>query len=337
MFHDISSVYPYTTVSTSNAEEYVADNQQEDLESDTPSPATKRAKVTVEEDRPDLSPLEIDSILSACVLDLGLFSISKVHKRVCTHDILKEKLLLSRFVPDKTWKAPKHACGKQNRSVLVAFFDSERHPSLRYSVCKDGVYCVVCILFGSQKIALTTEPLKDWSNAIRLVEKHLATSEHNRVLETSVGFLRVSSQKQLSIQQQLSKAQCDMICRNTKILNALISLIVTCGRQNVLIRGKTDQRSNFNTFLQYRAESDDDLLYHLRTCPKNAKYTSHHIQNEIISLCGNQVRSGIIAATKRAGFFTLMADECADISCTEQVAICLRYTMPDPEKNIFVA
>ena len=32
-----------------------------------------------------------------------------------------------------------------------------------------------------------------------------------------------------------------------------------------------------------------------------------------------------------------MADECADISCTEQVAICLRYTSPDPEKNIFVA
>ena len=158
---------------------------------------------------------------------------------------------MSRFVPDKTWKAPKRLCGKQNRSVPVAFFDSEQYPSLRYSVCSDGVYCVVCILFGSQEIALTTEPLQDWSNAKRIVEKHIATSDHNLSQEKSVGFLRVTGQKQQSISQQLSKAECDMIHKNTKVLNALISLIVTCGRQNVPIRGKTDQRSNFNAFLQY--------------------------------------------------------------------------------------
>jgi hypothetical protein len=126
------------SVSTSNTEEYVTDSQREDLESETPSPATRRAKVTVEEDRPDLSPLKIDSILSACVPDTGLFSISKVRKSVCTHDSLKEKLLLSRFVPDKTWMAPKHACGKYNQSFPVAFFDSERYPSLRYSVLYTG-------------------------------------------------------------------------------------------------------------------------------------------------------------------------------------------------------
>lgn len=117
-----------------------------------------------------------------------------------------------------------------------------------------------------------------------------------------------------------------MIRRNTNVLHALISLIVICGKQNVPLHGKTDDRSNFNAFLAYRAESDHDLVPHLRTCPKNVKYTSHRIQNELIGLCGNQIRIGIIASVKNAEVFIVLADEFTDVSCTEQVAICLHYT-----------
>ena len=82
-------------------------------------------------------------------------------------------------------------------------------------------------------------------------------------------------------------------------------------------------------FLTYRAEADPDLQQHLKSCPKNAKYTSHRIQNELISLCGNQIRNKIIALIKTAGVFTVLADETADISCTEQVALCIRYIVKE--------
>lgn len=84
-------------------------------------------------------------------------------------------------------------------------------------------------------------------------------------------------------------------------------------------------------FLTYRAEADPDLQ-HLKSCPKNAKYTSHRIQNELINLCGNQILNKIIASVKNAGVFTVLADETADVSCTEQVAICIRYTMKGDKK-----
>ena len=42
-------------------------------------------------------------------------------------------------------------------------------------------------------------------------------------------------------------------------------------------------------FFIYRAEVDSDLQQHLKSCPRNAKYTSHRIQNELIKLCGNQI------------------------------------------------
>ena len=64
-----------------------------------------------------------------------------------------------------------------------------------------------------------------------------------------------------------------------------------------------------------------------KPCPRNAKYTSHRIQNDLIHLCGNQIRNQIIASIKSAGIFTVLADETAEISCTEQVAICMRYTV----------
>ena len=88
--------------------------------------------------------------------------------------------------------------------------------------------------------------------------------------------------------------------------------------------------------MSYHAEADSNLQQHLKSCPRNAKYTSHRIQNDLIHLCGNLIRNQIIASIKSAGIFTVLAgetiftvltDETADISCTEQVAICMSYTV----------
>lgn len=279
-----------------------------------------------------LSASEIDAILTAEIPDLGLFSITKVRNSAATHDRLKEKLLKSRFVPSKTWVAPKRQCGQKKRCVSADFFNQELYPCVCYSVTRDALYCIVCILFGSQKIMLTTEPLMDWSNAIQLLSKHEKTADHKLAQQRSIDFLRVCNKEQLGIAQHMTKAQYELIQHNTKVLHAIISLIATCGKQNVPIRGKTDDRSNFMAFLKYRAEADPDLKQHLDSCPKNAKYTSHRIQNELINLCGNQIRSKIIGSIKTAGVFTVLADETADISCTEQVAICIRYTVNEDKK-----
>ena len=290
---------------------------------DNSAPATKRSKTSDDQSR--LSPAEIDAILIAEVPDLGLFPVAFVRNTAATCDRLKEKLLKSRFSPYKTWVAPKRQCGEKKRSVSADFFNPELYPCIRYSVSKDGLYCVACVLFGCQKVVLTTEPLTDWSNARRLISKHQKTSDHKFAQQKSVDFLRVCDREQLGIVQHMTKAEYELIRHNTKVLHAIISLIAACGKQNVPIRGKTAERSNFMAFLNFRAEADNDLEQHLRSCPKNAKYTSHRIQNEIISLCGNQIRNNIMTSIKAAGVYSVLADESADVSCTEQVAICIRY------------
>ena len=279
------------------------------------SSLTKRAK-TVSSNDCKLSPNEIDAILTAEVPDLGLFPIVKIRNSAAMHDRLKEKLLKSRFEPSKTWVAPKRQCGPNKRCVSSDFFNPQLYPCIRYSVTKDGLLCIACVLFGCQKIILTTEPLTDWSNAKRLILKHEKTGDHKFFQQKSIDFLQICDKQQLGIPQHMTRVHYEILQHNTKVLHAIVSLIATCGRQNVSIRGKMDDRSNFMAFLFYRAEGDPDLQQHLRSCPKNARYTSHRIQNELINLCGNQIRNKIIALVKASGMFTVLADETADISCT---------------------
>lgn len=85
----------------------------------------------------------------------------------------------------------------------------------------------------------------------------------------------------------------------------------------------------------FKVSCQSDLQQHLKSCPKNAKYTSHCTQNELINLCGSQIRNKILAAIKTDGLFTVLADESADVSCTEQVAICIRNTVK--EDNVYTA
>ncbi|XP_053381948.1 52 kDa repressor of the inhibitor of the protein kinase-like [Mercenaria mercenaria] len=96
-------------------------------------------------------------------------------------------------------------------------------------------------------------------------------------------------------------------------------------KQNIAFRGKTEEKSNFRALINYRAEVDSDLHDHLANSPKHAQYLSPSIQNEFIHICGNQISDSIVHRCQDARYFSILADESADVSNTEQFAFCLRY------------
>ena len=161
-----------------------------------PSPL-KRAKTVSHTLDSKLSANEVDVILTDEVPDLGLFPIVKVRNSAATHDRLQEKLLKSRF-------APKQQCGQKKHCVSDDFFNQELYPCVCYSVSKDALYCIVCILFCLRNVMLTTAPLPDWSNARRLICKHETTSDHKFAQEKSVNFLWVCDKEQLGIAQHMT-------------------------------------------------------------------------------------------------------------------------------------
>ena len=108
-------------------------------------------------------------------------------------------------------------------------------------------------------------------------------------------------------------------------MNSIIRCVIFCGKQNVALRGHTDETGNFRSLLKFRAETDPILEKHLAEAPRNATYISPQIQNELIELCSQQVVKPIFDEVKDAKFYSLLADETSDVSNTEQVSICLRY------------
>ena len=81
---------------------------------------------------------------------------------------------------------------------------------------------------------------------------------------------------------------------------------------------------NFKALLQFRMESGDAVLKeHYQTSPKNAKYNSKTIPNELIEITGEWLCNSTLKEGKQAKFCTILADKVADVSNMEQLCIVL--------------
>ena len=219
------------------------------------------------------------------------------------------------------------------RRVPAFVFDKENYRTLSYSVKEDGVYCADCVAFSTSQVTLVSRPLTDWSNAKKQVDKHLTSKDHQIAVSKSREFLKVCTKEQDSITGQLNKAYQDTVNKNRDALSSIVRTIILCGRQNLALRGRQEDHGNFISLLKYRAETDQALATHLANAPKNATYISPLIQNELINLCGKQISTIISSECKKANFFTLLADECSDVSNTEQISLCLRYVHSEKQHH----
>ena len=76
------------------------------------------------------------------------------------------------------------------------------------------------------------------------------------------------------------------------------------------------------------AEIDNNLDIRLRTCARNATYTSKTTQNELLSCIKDYIQSEIVADINnqiRGPYYGISADEVTDCSNWEQLGILLRY------------
>ena len=96
------------------------------------------------------------------------------------------------------------------------------------------------------------------------------------------------------------------------------------GRQGLPFRGDgSDENSNFNQLNLLSGEGDAQFKEWIQK--KGVKYDSPEIQNEIINIMSQQIVRDIAFEVREADFFSILADETADISNREQLVICLRW------------
>ena len=107
-------------------------------------------------------------------------------------------------------------------------------------------------------------------------------------------------------------------------------------RQVLPLRGHDDgANSNFIQLLQLRAFDCSNISAWMEK--KTNKYTSGDIQNECLQVMALHTLRQISSDIAKNGFFSIMADECADVANNQQFVICIRWvdnTLTDHEDVI---
>ena len=207
---------------------------------------------------------------------------------------------------------------------------------LVYSPEEDGAYCCYCVCFASTKSngELIEKPFHDWKNALGEQRGRLNTHNGSDCHATSIAradeFISVVTQVRPSVSKLLSSAYEEKVRRNTAIMIAITEVLLMLGQRGLPLRGNWNAASksedgNFNYFVHWKATMDEVLKNHLDTAPKNARYLSPHIQNELLACIKSAVRERIVQKAAQSRFFSIMADETTDSATKEQLSVCIRY------------
>ena len=163
---------------------------------------------------------------------------------------------------------------------------------------------------------------------------------HNFTMTAIEEFKKVMHRGSAPIDQQLNHILQQQISRNREILESLFKTIIFCGKNNIPLRGRRDDdptnsalTGNFQALLEFRVDSGDQTLQqHLQNAPRNATYISKTIQNKMITTVGAYVLNKLAQEIRDCKYFSVMADEAADISNKENVSVVIRVL--DTNKTI---
>ena len=258
----------------------------------------------------------------------------------------KLRLIENIWKPSSAYNFPVTLEGKEGNRKEKKFLPKwlTEYTWLAYSELYDGAFCLPCILFGadtghnSKRLErLYTKPLISWTNAHQRFTEHCKKEcqMHTHAVPAMQSFIDVMKGHQQSVKDIVISRRKELIEKNRRKLRSIVETVILCGRQTLAFRGHRDDetcpigesnRGNFQALLDFRVLSGDTVLKeHFETAPRNATYRSKTIQNDLIDCCGEVLRIDIVEEVKKAGIYSLMADESPDISKKEQMPVSLRY------------
>ena len=198
------------------------------------------------------------------------------------------------------------------------------------------------MLFATYNAAgvLVSSALTNFNKATDILKEHHRKEYHIAASVKAENFIKIMQKPQKAISSIIDTQRSTLIEKNRKLLHSIISCIVFCGRQNIALRGhgeSTDGENNAGNFLallKFRADAGDEVLAnHFSQATNRAKYTSPTIQNELISILGEQIRESIVNQIPfDAPYFSILADEVTDVSNREQLSLVIRFV--DSDGNI---
>lgn len=247
-------------------------------------------------------------------------------------EMIREYLRLGPYQPI----VPSYPRDNEKRSFKSSWFSKpECAKWLEYSPTTNKMYCLFCYLFpqigiiGANSQQFISDGFSNWKHALEKskgINKHIGTvsSSHNNATRACNDLVnqRQSVDSMLFIQTEDEKAN------NRKRLKLSISVVKHLSLQGLAFRGRNESmesmnRGNFLETLDFKIE-DTDMQELVNNAPKNAKYNSPSVQKDICHAMATMVQDKIKNDIGDA-FFSIIVDECRDVSGIEWLVLIVRW------------
>ena len=155
-------------------------------------------------------------------------------------------------------------------------------------------------------------------------DKHEKSECHKEAVDRYVMALSLGNAGEM-LSAQYKKERIE----SRRIFLKILSCVRYLARQSLPMcrhwseKSGSEFNANFNQLLLLRCEGDPEMAKWLER--KYFTYTFPLVQNEMLEVLSLGIMRQITANIQTAGICTIMADETADISNTEQLAVCFHW------------
>ena len=218
-----------------------------------------------------------------------------------------------------------------------------KNSGLRYCA-KEGLqggWCLSCIVFltDSEKEPLCSflkKPCLNYNKSKEHLEKHSSKEYHQRAGNRAYKFVKNYSNPQQRVDSRLKDVGDRNFNFNTSILPVIAEAVITCARQRIPLQ---DHKQDKIAVLRLLAKNIPELKEHLTSGPRNARYITKTVQNELIEIAADQIREFYRECLKNSPHFAFIGDEVTSHG-KEILKVCLRFLQVDhanfrvkPEKH----
>ncbi|KAM3299486.1 hypothetical protein ACQJBY_040799 [Aegilops geniculata] len=204
---------------------------------------------------------------------------------------------------------------------------------LEYSEKEHKAYCLCCYLFRDNikdshhgHDAFVVEGFNCWNKTERFVT-HVGdrNSFHNRALKDCEDLLKQDQSIPAAWNRQSQTEKNEHLIR----LNAAIDVCRYLLHQGQPFRGHdeskdSENKGNYLELMDYTIKQNDVVAKAFKNAPNNNPMLSPKIQRDITECFAKEVLGHVMKEIGN-GVFTLLVDECRDVSDKEQMAVVLRY------------
>ena len=90
-----------------------------------------------------------------------------------------------------------------------------------------------------------------------------------------------------------------------------------------LAKNRLPLTTTFDDMIQLQIENGDEVLkQHVESGPLNAQYTSNYSVVTLLDAIDTWLDKKFVSSLASSSYFSVLADECEDISTAEELSIC---------------